>query len=81
MAQVNRSNLYTSHRELISLILGRDVSRRDQATKSAVKVNSSQESAKQERVSNREKALLYMCLELHVEVKRLRALQKQVKKL
>ncbi|CAJ0774975.1 hypothetical protein R8510_04042 [Ralstonia chuxiongensis] len=74
-AGVSRANLYVSHAELVAAILGRSVQSKKKSSPSKVKVAASVEQPSRAVTSVREKALLYLCLELQTEVIRLRALR------
>ena len=74
-AGVRRGNLYGSHAELVATILGRSVQSKKKSSPGKVKVAASAEQTARAVTSVREKALLYLCLELQTEVIRLRALR------
>jgi transposase-like protein len=73
-AGVSRANLYATHPNLIAEILG---NRADATPKPSTSkaLSSTKKHKSAEKASEREKALLYLCLELKVEVEHLRVLQ------
>lgn len=74
LAGVSRANLYASHPEIVAEILGHPVGERS-VQPSRKTANATLSHAASVSASEREKALLYLCLELQAEVQSLRALR------
>lgn len=77
---VNRSNLYANHPRLVESILGHAVGAGARNPLTKKNVIAEQPNPGASRVSDREKALLYICLELRTELQHVLALQQLGKK-
>lgn len=73
---VNRSNLYATHPDLVAAILRRPINSNRDMERVEKKRSSVNADVGRAEKNSREKALLYLCLELRAEVDKLRAAKK-----
>ncbi len=70
---VNRSNLYATHPDLVASILRRPINANGETTDSRTQRPPALSNVRSKNFSLREKALLYLCLELQAEIESLRS--------